>query len=313
MGNRVVQYFLAWLQRRGEQNWIDKHIHALLAVGAPFLGSPKSLRTVLLGDTMGLEMFVTREEAMYMARVSASLPWLFPILEDAYPDVFVRFSNSGGGGVVGASGGEAAKGVMGGKAGIMSWSSSVSVGHLTSTAALDCDKSIVSSPKRLDLDGDDDKHKHNSTNSMSSTSNDDKIAASKRAHMPNNVSFTSSLSKLPFHPVPFTECLSLFVPKSQHFFEKFYLNNPNYLQQQPRDELAPVLCAPPLKRIWVLNGINRFTEVGYYLQKGGKNRSGFFFFFFKRIVNFFSSLSLFLTDWLWTLVQTGTVARNSQD
>ena len=36
--------------------WMDQHIQAFLALGAPFLGSSKALRTVLCGDAMGLEV-----------------------------------------------------------------------------------------------------------------------------------------------------------------------------------------------------------------------------------------------------------------
>ena len=53
---RVAQYFFKWLELRGEVDWLEKHVHAFLAMGAPFLGSSKAIRTVLCGDAMGLEV-----------------------------------------------------------------------------------------------------------------------------------------------------------------------------------------------------------------------------------------------------------------
>ena len=165
MGNRVVQYFLAWLKDRHQQEWIDRNIYAFLALGAPFLGSPKAMRTVLFGDSMGLEMFLTQEEALHLARRSASLPWLFPICEEVYPDAIFRFA---------------------------------------------VDRSTAS------------------------------IAT----------------------------CLQTYVPKTERFFETFYRNDSLYLKPSSTSPLLPILAPPPVKRIWVVNGINRTTEVGYYLKHG---------------------------------------------
>ena len=92
MGNRCIQYFLTWIKRKEGQKWIDENIHAFLALGAPFLGAPKAMRTAVSGDSMELEMFLTQEEAKYMTRRSASLPWLFPLNEDMYPDVLGRLN-----------------------------------------------------------------------------------------------------------------------------------------------------------------------------------------------------------------------------
>lgn len=63
MGNRIIQYFLNWVgllsyfsycdsnmnyikvkQQPGGQVWIDNNVHTFVAVGAPFLGAPKSVR-----------------------------------------------------------------------------------------------------------------------------------------------------------------------------------------------------------------------------------------------------------------------------
>jgi len=93
MGNRCVQYFLEWLKENDEE-WIDENIHAFLALGPPFLGACKSVRAVVSGDQMGLEVFLTAEEGRTMARGSGSLPWLFPMQEAQFPDVIARINTS---------------------------------------------------------------------------------------------------------------------------------------------------------------------------------------------------------------------------
>ena len=176
MGNRVVQYFLEWIVTRGEREWIDRYIYSYLAIGSPFLGASKTIRTVLCGDAMGLDVFLTKQEALYMARASASLPWLFPMQESLYPDDIMRVGSEkeGGGGM----------------------------SHVA---------------------------------------------------------------------VQFPTVLHSHIPRTQKFYEEFYLQNPLYMAtsrlNQEKDGITPrVLCPPPVKRIWVLNGINRTTEIGYYLK-----------------------------------------------
>ena len=89
MGNRTVQYFLKWILAQEEfgQKWIDENVHAFFALGPPFLGATKTIRAVVSGDCMGLDVFLTNEEGRTMARGSGSLPWLFPIQEDLFPDI----------------------------------------------------------------------------------------------------------------------------------------------------------------------------------------------------------------------------------
>lgn len=89
MGNRNIQYFLQFVKtnKRFGQAWIDENIHAFFALGPPFLGATKTVRAVVSGDCMGLEAFLTNEEGRTMARGSASLPWLFPIQENLFPDI----------------------------------------------------------------------------------------------------------------------------------------------------------------------------------------------------------------------------------
>mmetsp|Transcript_3195 Transcript_3195/g.4185 ORF Transcript_3195/g.4185 Transcript_3195/m.4185 type:complete len:208 (-) Transcript_3195:161-784(-) len=173
MGNRVTQYFLKWVEL-DDKEWAEKYVQAFLALGAPFLGSAKALRTVICGDSMGLEVFLTEEEALYMATRSASLPFLFPVHESAYPDDIIRVTSK------------------------------------------------------------------------------------------------SSFSELPFVSEKFETVLSTYVPRSLHFYQEFYCKDPLYLFQDKETTvgsiLPPVLDPPPCQNIWVINGINRDTEVGYYMK-----------------------------------------------
>ena len=96
MGNRNVQYFLQWIVAQEEygQTWVDQNVHAFFALGPPFLGASKTVRAVVSGDCMGLEVFLTPEEGRLMARGSASLPWLFPMQEELLPDTVAHIKTA---------------------------------------------------------------------------------------------------------------------------------------------------------------------------------------------------------------------------
>eukprot|EP00009_Paramoeba_aestuarina_P000165 CAMPEP_0201510756 /NCGR_PEP_ID=MMETSP0161_2-20130828/3327_1 /ASSEMBLY_ACC=CAM_ASM_000251 /TAXON_ID=180227 /ORGANISM="Neoparamoeba aestuarina, Strain SoJaBio B1-5/56/2" /LENGTH=316 /DNA_ID=CAMNT_0047905985 /DNA_START=416 /DNA_END=1367 /DNA_ORIENTATION=+ len=94
MGNKVfIISFIGQKKNKGEA-WINKNIHAFLAIGAPFLGAPKSIRSVVSGDRLDLDVFLTPEEGLIMCRRTASLPWLFPVDERLLPD-FLRIRSRG--------------------------------------------------------------------------------------------------------------------------------------------------------------------------------------------------------------------------
>uniref|UniRef100_A0A061RJR3 Lecithin:cholesterol acyltransferase n=1 Tax=Tetraselmis sp. GSL018 TaxID=582737 RepID=A0A061RJR3_9CHLO len=83
MGCRVAHYFLNWLMRvqlveRDPKSWVQKHVHTFLAVGAPFLGAPMSVRSTISGDYMGLEAFLNSQEALLFGRRMGSPPFLYP-------------------------------------------------------------------------------------------------------------------------------------------------------------------------------------------------------------------------------------------
>jgi len=87
MGNRTCQYFLNFVNNQpGGREWIDTYIHTFVAVGAPFLGAPKTLRALATGDGQGLETFITWKEAVAMGRAISITGMLTPLLDDQYPD-----------------------------------------------------------------------------------------------------------------------------------------------------------------------------------------------------------------------------------
>lgn len=55
MGTLIVHYFFQWVQSPLGGNetslWIDKHIHSVINIGAPFLGLPKAISVLLSGET----------------------------------------------------------------------------------------------------------------------------------------------------------------------------------------------------------------------------------------------------------------------
>lgn len=72
-------------QRSIGQAWIDKHVHSLFSIGAPFLGSPQSNRALISGEKMGLDFFLSDREATAMCRSWGSAPMLFQAAPEYYP------------------------------------------------------------------------------------------------------------------------------------------------------------------------------------------------------------------------------------
>ncbi|CAB9510324.1 Phospholipid:diacylglycerol acyltransferase [Seminavis robusta] len=78
LGTKTAHYFLNFCLAKKGQAWIDQRIHTYMPVGAPHLGAPKALRSVVAGDKMGLDAFLNAEEALALGRSFGSGPWLFP-------------------------------------------------------------------------------------------------------------------------------------------------------------------------------------------------------------------------------------------
>jgi len=94
LGCKTGHYFLNFAKDHpeGGENWIKKHIHAYMPVGAPHLGAPKAVRATIDGDKMGLDAFLNDEEGLILGRSLGSGPWLAPreLPRKAPPVVFIR-------------------------------------------------------------------------------------------------------------------------------------------------------------------------------------------------------------------------------
>ena len=78
MGTRVAAYFFAWLGRRvgserKRREWIDAHVGMYVANGAPLLGAPEIVSSMVVGQTMGLPMKRARLREVLIAGGIASL------------------------------------------------------------------------------------------------------------------------------------------------------------------------------------------------------------------------------------------------
>jgi Lecithin:cholesterol acyltransferase len=78
LGCKTSHYFMNFAKVKNGQRWIDKYIHTYMPVGGPHLGAPKALRSVISGDKMGLDAFLSDEEALVFGRSLGSGPWLIP-------------------------------------------------------------------------------------------------------------------------------------------------------------------------------------------------------------------------------------------
>jgi hypothetical protein len=78
LGCKTAHYFLNFCLQEKGQAWIDLHIHTYLPVGAPHLGAPKGLRSLVVGEKMGLDTFLSDEEGLTMGRSFGSGPWMLP-------------------------------------------------------------------------------------------------------------------------------------------------------------------------------------------------------------------------------------------
>ncbi|CAN6460370.1 unnamed protein product [Victoria cruziana] len=80
MGNNVFRYFLEWLKLEIAPKlylqWLDDHIHAYFAVGAPLLGAVETVKATLSGFTFGLP--IAEGTARLMFNSFGSSLWLIP-------------------------------------------------------------------------------------------------------------------------------------------------------------------------------------------------------------------------------------------
>ncbi|CAM8933296.1 unnamed protein product [Rhodiola kirilowii] len=88
LGNNVFRYFLEWLKLeiapKKYLKWLDDHIHAYFAVGAPLLGSVETVKGTLCGHTFGLP--VPEGTARMMFNSFGSSLWMMPFSRYCRPD-----------------------------------------------------------------------------------------------------------------------------------------------------------------------------------------------------------------------------------
>eukprot|EP00256_Glycine_max_P049552 XP_006604503.1 phospholipid--sterol O-acyltransferase isoform X2 [Glycine max] len=80
LGNHVFRYFLEWLKLeiapKHYIQWLDQHIHAYFAVGAPLLGAMETIEATLTGFTFGLP--ISEGTARMMFNSFGSSLWMMP-------------------------------------------------------------------------------------------------------------------------------------------------------------------------------------------------------------------------------------------
>ncbi|XP_022156631.1 phospholipid--sterol O-acyltransferase isoform X2 [Momordica charantia] len=102
LGNNVFRYFLEWLKLeiapKHYFEWLDRHIHAYFAVGAPLLGAPDTIKATLSGSTFGLP--ISEGTARLMCNSFGSSLWMMPISKYCRgDDVYWKHFSKGNGGV----------------------------------------------------------------------------------------------------------------------------------------------------------------------------------------------------------------------
>eukprot|EP01126_Amoeba_proteus_P027846 TRINITY_DN27566_c0_g1_i1.p1 TRINITY_DN27566_c0_g1~~TRINITY_DN27566_c0_g1_i1.p1 ORF type:complete len:112 (-),score=26.30 TRINITY_DN27566_c0_g1_i1:68-403(-) len=86
MGNKMIFYFLCWIENLKGREWIDHHIHTFVSVAAPWIGAPKSLRGLISGEKMGLDAIFNNKDAQRFSRSMDATLFLVPENLELYFD-----------------------------------------------------------------------------------------------------------------------------------------------------------------------------------------------------------------------------------
>ena len=98
----MTQYFLKWVEHKatdGGLAWIDKHIHGLVAVAAPWAGIPLADRALYSGCSTDVVDYLTGQHDLEKLQVVGVHPAIFsltPVGARYYPDAVYRMCNEEG-------------------------------------------------------------------------------------------------------------------------------------------------------------------------------------------------------------------------
>jgi hypothetical protein len=86
MGNRLVQYFLKWIESTISKAWIDEHIERYIAISPPWIGAPQAIyrlsdSAILLPAGKSQIGLIGMKDVL---QSFSSIPWLLPVTEEQY-------------------------------------------------------------------------------------------------------------------------------------------------------------------------------------------------------------------------------------
>lgn len=77
-GAKIGHYFLNFCKRVRGQAWLNQFVHTYMPVGGAHLGAPKAVRSIVSGEKMGLDAFLSDSEALIFGRSLGSGIGLIP-------------------------------------------------------------------------------------------------------------------------------------------------------------------------------------------------------------------------------------------
>ncbi|XP_042513162.1 phospholipid--sterol O-acyltransferase [Macadamia integrifolia] len=235
LGNNVFRYFLEWLKLeiapKGYIQWLDDHIHAYFAVGAPLLGATETVRATLSGFTFGLP--VSEGTARLMFNSFGSSLWMMPFSKYCRTDniYWKRFFEGKG-----AAHHTYHCDEMEFRLNYSGWPTDIINIEIPATQGAEAYPSLLEmSPANL---------------------------SSMECGLPTQLSFSAR----EISDGTFFKAIEDYDPDSKRLMyqlEKLYQGDPVLNPLTPWDR-------PPLKNIFCIYGVDLKTEVGYYFAPSGK-------------------------------------------
>ncbi|MED6111585.1 hypothetical protein PIB30_053558 [Stylosanthes scabra] len=235
LGNHVFRYFLEWLKLeiapKHYIQWLDQHIHAYFAVGAPLLGATETVEATLSGFTFGLP--ISEGTARLMFNSFSSSLWMMPFSKYCRSDsnYWKHFSGArhSGNKTYHCEGNEFQSNFSG-------WPTNLINIEIPSTHGFDAYPSITEIPQ----------------------SN----LSSMECGIPTQLSFSAR----EMSDGTFFKAIEDYDPDSKRLLyqlEKSYINDPVLNPLTPWDR-------PPIKNVFCIYGTDSKTKVGYYFAPSGK-------------------------------------------